>query len=136
MRAKEARTIPQPSKRSQREMDEVSILKNAPAWLVGLGMGGTAIVAGAVFLRQFLSSAKVDRSANEANVQTIERLTSEVEGERKRADQERDRADQLMHEREDMIREIGELKGKVDALTSQVAHLSDLVASLMAPPRK
>jgi hypothetical protein len=111
-------------------MDEASVFAKVPSWLIGLGTGGAAIVGAAVFLRQFLSSAKVDRAADAANVATIERLTAEVENERKRADSERDRADQLMHEREDMIREIGELKGKVDTLTAQVAQLTDLVVSL------
>jgi hypothetical protein len=111
-------------------MDEATVFKNAPAWLVGLGLGGASLVGGAIWLRQFLSSAKVDRSANDANVATIERLTAEVEEANKRADAERDRADQLMHEREDMIRKIGELEGKVDALSAQVAQLSDLIVSM------
>mgnify|MGYP001232339087 CR=1 FL=1 len=90
------------------------------------GIGGY-VVAGFLVLRQWLSSAKVERAANDADVATITRLQTQLQDERARADAERARADELMRERERMVTEIGELRGRVEILSSQVQHLTALV---------
>lgn len=91
-----------------------------PEWLKWTGPAGAAIAAGALFLRQYLSGAKVDRAADDANVATIRRLQDELA-------KERERADSLMRDREAMIQEIGQLRGEVQALRSQVETLTRLI---------
>lgn len=97
-------------------MDEA----NFPEWLKWMGPTGAAIAAGALFLRQYLSGAKVDRAADDANVATILRLQAELKS-------ERDRADKLMADREQMIGELGQLRGEVAALRNQVETLTKLI---------
>lgn len=97
-------------------MDEA----NFPEWLKWMGSAGAAIAAGALFLRQYLSGAKVDRAADDANVATILRLQAELKS-------ERERADKLMADREQMIGELGQLRGEVAALRGQVENLTKLI---------
>lgn len=99
---------------------EDEIVKNLPSGLKWAGAALGAIVAGALFLRQYLSGAKVDRTANESNVATILRLQDELR-------QERDRADSLMREREAMAQEIGSLRAEVQGLREQIEMLRDIV---------
>ena len=94
-----------------------------PEWLKWTGGVLGSLAAAGLYLRQYLSKAKVDRTANEVNAQTIERLFAQWVA-------ERERADKLMREREAMARKIGELTGKVDALRMQVESLTMLVQTL------
>ncbi len=96
---------------------------NLPEWAkwVGSILGG--IAAAGLYLRQYLSKAKVDRTVNEVNAQTIERLFAQWVA-------ERERADKLMREREAMARKIGELTGKVDALRMQIESLTIACANV------
>lgn len=97
-------------------MDET----NFPEWLKWMGPTGAAILGLGLYLRQYLSGAKVDRAADDANVATILRLQDELR-------QERERADKLMIDREQMITELGQLRGEVAALRSQVEILTKLI---------
>jgi len=98
-------------------------LNSVPAWIKYLAAFAGGSGAALLYLRQWLSQAKVDRTANEANVETIQRLMGQLEAERRRADA-------YMREREEMVREIGALKGKVEILTEQVETLTALVKEL------
>lgn len=104
-------------------MNEPDFLGNVPAWAKYLGTAVGSIAASALLLRQWLSGANVDRTANDANAQTIVRLQAQVVT-------ERDRADRLMVERESMVKQIGELSGKVEVLSSQVDQLTELVKGI------
>jgi len=101
-------------------MDE---LNDVPSWAKWIGGAGGAIVAAWLYFRQFLSSAKVDRAADDANVATILRLQDELKS-------DRERADALMRDRESMVAELGQLRGEVKALRDQVSMLTDLVREL------
>lgn len=96
------------------------MFENIPDWASWLGTGAAAFTAGFLFLRQYLSSAKVDRAADDANVATILRLQSELQ-------KERERADKLMADREQMIGELCQLRGEVEALRNQVEMLTRLI---------
>ncbi len=104
-------------------MTEDQVLSNIPSWMKYVASAAGGVGAAMLFLRQWLSQAKVDRTANDANAATIIRLQAQVVV-------ERDRADSLMREREAMVRELGELKGKVEILSDQVETLTDLVKQL------
>jgi hypothetical protein len=99
-------------------MDETHI----PDWLKWTGSAGAALVAAALYLRQYLSQSHVDRTADSANVATILRLQEELRN-------ERERADTLMRDRESMIAELGQLRGEVQGLRDQVTLLTELVRS-------
>lgn len=119
-------------------MNENDLLAGIPAWAKYTGGATGFVAAGVLWLRQWLSSAKVDRTIDAEAVQTIQRLQSAVETERKRADD-------LMHEREAMATEIGQLRGEVKSLREQVemlvamiqqkqpALITNVVAHLPAP---
>jgi len=104
-------------------MNEPDLLDHVPTWakyiVTAVGGGGASLL----FLRQWLSQSNVDRTANDANAQTIIRLQAQVVT-------ERDRADRLMVERESMVKQIGELSGKVEVLSSQVDQLTELVRGI------
>jgi hypothetical protein len=104
-------------------VNEDEFIKNFPTVMKYIGSGAGYLAAGVLFLRQWLSQAKVDRTANDSNAATINRLQAQVIV-------ERDRADSLMREREAMVRELGELKGKVEVLSEQVETLTNLVKQL------
>ena len=101
-------------------MNENDLLAGIPAWAKYVGGSTGFVAAGVLWLRQWLSSAKVDRTIDTEAVQTIQRLQAQVESERKRADD-------LMHEREAMATEIGSLRGEVAALRNQVEMLVKLI---------
>jgi HAMP domain-containing protein len=101
-------------------MNENDFLAGIPAWAKYAGGSTGFVAAGVLWLRQWLSSAKVDRTIDTEAVTTINRLREQVEVERKRADD-------LMHEREAMATEIGQLRGEVQALRSQVEMLVALI---------
>jgi len=101
-------------------MNENDVISNLPGAVKFGGIAGGYIAAAILFLRQWLSQAKVDRTANEANTATIERLQAE-------RDAERARADAFMREREEMVAELGELRAKVDMLSQQVEDLKSLI---------
>lgn len=103
-------------------------LSGIPDWLKWLGGVAGTVGAAALYLRQFLSKAKLERTADEADVHTILRLQAQLVV-------ERDRADALMRDRESMVKEIGELKGEVRALRDQVAALLALVEDLRGDRR-
>lgn len=98
-------------------MNETDLIGNIPTWMKYVASAAGGVGAALLFLRQWLSQAKVDRTANEANVETIVRLQAQVVV-------ERDRADALMREREEMARKIGSLEGEVKGLRDQVDALS------------
>jgi len=100
-------------------MDDIT--KGMPSWLSWGGGAIAAIGAGAIYLRQYLSSAQVDRTANEANVATILRLQDELKA-------ERERADALMKDREGMVARIAELGAEVKALRDQVETLTNMLS--------
>lgn len=104
-------------------MTEDAIVENFPTLMKYAGAGLGYVAAAALFLRQWLSQAKVDRTANDANAATILRLQAQLVT-------ERDRADRLMIEREAMVKEIGELRGKVEVLSEQVETLTALVRDI------
>ena len=106
---------------------EDEIVKGLPTGLKWVGGALGAIITAALFLRQYLSSAKVDRTANEANVATITRLQDELQ-------HERERADSLMREREAMAKEIGELRGEVKGLREQIERLRDMITAQRGLP--
>ena len=97
--------------------------KDFPNWAKWIGATGSAIVAAWLYFRQYLSSAKVDRVADDANIATILRLQDQLKT-------ERERADALMRDRESMVAELGQLRGEVKALRDQVAMLTDSVHEL------
>ena len=101
-------------------MDE---LKDVPTWIKWIGGAGGTLAAGWLYFRQYLSSAQVDRAANDANVATILRLQDELKN-------ERERANVLMRDRESMIAELGQLRGEVKALREQIAALNIAVGEL------
>ncbi|WP_323162847.1 hypothetical protein [Stenotrophomonas maltophilia] len=105
-------------------MNESDLLADVPAWLKYLGGASGFVAAAALFLRQWLSSAKVDRTADEATTNTINTLQSQLTA-------ERTRADGLMHEREAMATEIGQLRGEVAGLRSQVEAQTKQIATLL-----
>lgn len=94
-----------------------------PAGLKWLGGVGAALVAGFLFLRSYLSNARVERTVDEASVRTIERLQTMLEAERARADT-------LMREREQLIGNIGELRSQIAVLNLNVEHLTGEVVRL------
>lgn len=98
-------------------MDE---LAGIPGWLKWVSMGGAGIAAGALFLWQYLSNAKVDRSVDGATVELIKNLQTQLVN-------EQGRADSLMREREAMATEIGQLRGEVHGLREQVRLLTEAV---------
>lgn len=104
-------------------MTESDFVAAIPTWLKYLASAGGGMGAALLFLRQWLSQAKVDRTANDANVATILRLQAE-------RDAERERADAMMREREAMVAELGELRGKVETLSEQVETLTALVRDI------
>lgn len=101
-------------------MNENDFLAGIPAWAKYTGGATGFVAAGVLWLRQWLSSAKVDRTIDAEAVQTIQRLQAQVESERQRADA-------LMHEREAMATEIGQLRGEVASLRQQVETLVALI---------
>jgi len=101
-------------------MNENDFLSSIPGWAKLAGGSVVGIGGGLLWLRQWLSSAKVDRSIDTEAVQTIQRLQAQVADERKRADD-------LMHEREAMATEIGQLRGEVTALRGQVEMLVAMI---------
>ena len=110
-------------------MNENDVFSKLPDAVKYGGVAGGYIAAAILFLRQWLSQAKVDRTATEANVATITRLQAE-------RDSERERADQLMHEREAMVAELGELRAKVEMLSTQVEDLKTLIREYRDAARK
>jgi hypothetical protein len=104
-------------------MNEPDLLDHVPTWAKYIVTAIAGSGASLLFLRQWLSQANVDRTANDSNAQTIIRLQAQVVT-------ERDRADRLMVEREAMVKEIGELRGKVEVLSEQVERLTELVQGL------
>jgi len=109
-------------------MDDVSGITGIPDWVKWVGGGLAAIGAAALYLPKFISAAKVDRAADDANVATINRLQAEL-------DKERARADALMKDREAMIAELGQLRGEVKGLREQVEMLTALVSQLREDER-
>lgn len=105
-------------------MNESDLLANLPAWVKHVGAASGFIAAAAIWLRQYLSAAKVDRTVDEATTKTIERLESQLTAERARADE-------LMHEREAMATEIGQLRGEVVGLRTQVDTLHKQIELLL-----
>ncbi len=90
-------------------MNESDLLAGVPDWAKYPGGTSGVRIAVALGLRQWWSSAKVDRTADEATSNTLRTLQEQLAA-------ERTRADGLMHEREAMAQEIGQLRGEVSAL--------------------
>lgn len=105
-------------------MNENDILAGLPDWAKYLGGASGFLIAASLWLRQWLSSAKVDRTADEATTNTINTLQEQLAA-------ERIRADELMHEREAMATEIGQLRGEVAGLRSQVEAQTKQIAVLL-----
>lgn len=105
-------------------MNENDFLAGLPDWVKLLGGGFGFVIAASLGLRQWLSSAKVDRTADEATTNTINTLQEQLAA-------ERTRADDLMHEREAMATEIGQLRGEVAGLRSQVEAQTKQIAMLL-----
>lgn len=96
-------------------------LNGVPDWVKWIGGAGGALATGWLYLRQYLSRANVDRTADDANAATILRLQSELKG-------ERERADALMRDRDAMVAELGQLRGEVQGLRDQVTLLTTLAS--------
>lgn len=108
-------------------MNEPDVLAGLPDWLKFAGGASGFIAAGALWIRQWLSSAKLDRAADDANERTLARLQEQLLA-------ERDRADTLMREREAMATEIGSLRGEVHALRAQVDSLMAMIREMRGAP--
>ncbi len=104
-------------------MNEPDVLAGLPDWLNYVGGAAGFIAAAGLWIRQWLSSAKLDRAADDANERTLARLQAQLMA-------ERDRADTLMREREAMATEIGSLRGEVHALRSQVESLMTMIREM------
>ena len=101
-------------------VEDQGLLASLPSWLKygGTALGG--ISATALAMWQWLSKAKVDRTADAATVSIIDTLQEQLATERKRSDE-------LMRERDEMSSEIAQLRAEVVALRAQVLTLSELV---------
>lgn len=110
-------------------MNGTELLSNVPDWAKYLGGTSGVLVAASLWLRQWLSSAKVERTADEATGNTLRALQEQLSAERLRADG-------LMHEREAMAQEIGQLRGEVSALRAQIAQQSVQIDALLDLVRK
>ncbi|HHA2674740.1 TPA: hypothetical protein ACOECQ_000807 [Stenotrophomonas maltophilia] len=106
-------------------MNETDLLADVPAWMKYVGGASGFLIAASLWLRQWLSSAKVDRTADEATTNTINTLQEQLAA-------ERTRADGLMHEREAMATEIGQLRGEVNALRTQVEAQTQQIRTLLS----
>ncbi|KAG0953887.1 hypothetical protein G6F31_013321 [Rhizopus arrhizus] len=95
-------------------MNESDLLAGVPDWAKYLGGTSGVLIAVSLWLRQWLSSAKVDRTADEATSNTLRTLQEQLAA-------ERTRADGLMHEREAMAQEIGQLHRRAAGTGAQAA---------------
>lgn len=102
-------------------MDDPS---NLPGGIGGaIGVAGTVIVAALVWLRRFLSSDSVNRSADTAYRALIDDLRAQVT-------MERTRNQELRESRDAAIKQIDGLKEQVSALSEQVSKLQRQLESM------
>ena len=103
-------------------------LSTLPAWvkffITALGGGAASITVGFLALRQWLSSAKVDRKADAATINTIDTLQEQLADERKRNSE-------LTSERDKLVGEIGQLRGEVAGLRAEVASQKLQIETLL-----
>lgn len=110
-------------------MNETDLINDLPAWIKYMAGASGFMAAALLWLRQWLSSAKVDRTADAANAATIERLQVMLNA-------ANTRADEITRQRDQLVGEIGELRGEVTALRAEVAAQHKQIEVLLALMKK
>lgn len=104
-----------------------------PEDLAGSGIGGwlgaiaATIVGGGLMLRRWLSKDSVERAGDEARVEVIDMLTTQLAAANARADM-------FAKERNDAYREVADLREKVARLETRMEHLQAKLEMINANP--
>ncbi|WP_313064669.1 hypothetical protein [Achromobacter animicus] len=104
-----------------------------PEDLAGGGIGGwigaiaATVVGGGLMLRRWLSKDSVERAGDEARVEVIEMLTTQLAVANARADT-------FAKERNDAYREVADLREKVARLETRMEHMHARLEMINANP--
>ncbi|VFR94010.1 hypothetical protein RAN3_1899 [plant metagenome] len=104
-----------------------------PEELAGSGLGGwlgalaATIVGGGLMLRRWLSRDSVERAGDEARVEVIDMLTTQLAAANARADM-------FAKERNDAYREVADLREKIARLETQMGYMQAKLEKLDAHP--
>ncbi|SOE48119.1 hypothetical protein [Orrella dioscoreae] len=104
-----------------------------PEELAGSGLGGwlgalaATIIGGGLMLRRWLSRDSVERAGDEARVEVIDMLTTQLAAANARADM-------FAKERNDAYREVADLREKIARLETQMGYMQAKLERLDANP--
>ncbi|MDF3858073.1 hypothetical protein [Achromobacter denitrificans] len=104
-----------------------------PEEFAGGGIGGwigaiaATIVGGGLMLRRWLSKDSVERAGDEARVEVIDMLTTQLAAANARADM-------FAKERNDAYREVADLREKVARLETRMEHMQARLEMINANP--
>ena len=100
-----------------------------------LGTVGAAVIAGAIFLRQYLSRGAADRADDAGRISAINVYKELLEAERAARALADQRADGFAKERNEAVTVMGELRGQLKAVTEQLKDQTDELAALRSQVR-
>ena len=98
----------------------MEFFKELPSGWQGLGAAVGAIVAGMIFLRQFLSGAAASRASDAGQIEALDVYKQMVSELRASLVEVNTRADRFAQERNDAIQTLGDLRGQLKEMTRQL----------------
>lgn len=106
-------------------MDELGNIVNSPGGVVGAV--GAAILAGAMFLRKYWLSDKVEKEVADKTASLIASLSDQLDKAHARAEAADKRADDATKEVERVIREMADMRAEISTLTRRVEEQNRLI---------